>query len=106
MLAWYLSISAVISTLAIAVKSVRIPFASGDAGTVLVEGDNITLDGQGGASGFTGIASNADSGSSGDGGLVSVTANGNLKILDGSEISSNTPELVMPARWWLRLKIS
>jgi hypothetical protein len=65
-------------------------FASGDAGTVLVEGDNITLDGQGGASGFTGIASNADSGSSGDGGLVSVTANGNLKILDGSEISSNT----------------
>lgn len=65
-------------------------FATGDAGTVLVEGDNITLDGEGGASGFTGIASNADSGSSGDGGLVSVTASGTLQVLDGSEIASNT----------------
>lgn len=63
-------------------------FAVGDAGTVLVEAGNILLDGNG-ASGFTGIASNADSSSTGEAGLVSVTASGLLQVLDGSEIASN-----------------
>lgn len=63
-------------------------FAVGDAGTVLVEAGNILLDGDG-ASGFTGIASNADSSSTGEAGLVSVTASGLLQVLDGSEIASN-----------------
>lgn len=64
-------------------------FASGDAGYVSIEGDDITLDGQG-SSNFTGIASNADNGSSGTAGQVSITANGTLEIRDGSEIGSNT----------------
>jgi large exoprotein involved in heme utilization and adhesion len=61
----------------------------GKAGAVIVNADNITIDAQG-ASILTGIASDANSGSQGDAGDVTITAKNNLAIQNGGRISSNT----------------
>ena len=62
--------------------------ASGNAGTVTVSARNITIDGQG--SDLTGIESAADLGSSGKAGSVEVLVPGNLSVVNGGVISTNT----------------
>jgi hypothetical protein len=62
-------------------------FAEGDAGRVIVEADQLTIDGAGAE--FAGIGSNALEGSTGDAGLVVVRA-GTLDIVNDGEIGSFT----------------
>ena len=62
--------------------------ASGNAGTVTVSARNITIDGQG--SDLTGIESAADLGSSGKAGSVELLVPGNLSVVNGGVISTNT----------------
>jgi filamentous hemagglutinin family protein len=61
-------------------------YTAGDAGFVLVEANNITLDGMGKV---TEISSDAKNSSSGDAGIVSVTAKNNLSLLQGGRIVSD-----------------
>ncbi|MBK7003275.1 MAG: filamentous hemagglutinin N-terminal domain-containing protein [Rhodoferax sp.] len=60
--------------------------ATGDAGTVKVSANNITIDGQGSTK-FTWISSSAYEGSSGKAGSVEVTAAQDLKVLNGGILS-------------------
>lgn len=62
-------------------------FAAGDAGTVTISANSITIDGQGKP---TAISSNAHKDSSGQAGGVQVTATQNLTVLNGGSIDSNT----------------
>ncbi|MCP5086858.1 MAG: filamentous hemagglutinin N-terminal domain-containing protein [Rhodobacteraceae bacterium] len=65
-------------------------FASRDAGEVQVTADTLTIDGQGGEL-FTGIESRADDpGSSGNAGIVTVTIDDAVSILNGGTIGSAT----------------
>ncbi len=61
----------------------------GNAGSVQVSAGSLTMDGMG-SGGYTGIFSDANSGSSGDAGNVDVTVAGALKIFNGAWISSDT----------------
>jgi filamentous hemagglutinin family protein len=63
--------------------------ASGGAGGVGIDAGCLRIDGQG-SSKFTGIASNATSGSSGNAGRVTIKIAGLLEVLNGGEISSST----------------
>jgi len=63
--------------------------SSGNASFVKVNADSISIDGQG-FTGFTGVASDTNTGSSGYAGSVEVTASGNLSIVNGGVISSDT----------------
>ncbi|HKA42327.1 MAG TPA: filamentous hemagglutinin N-terminal domain-containing protein [Burkholderiales bacterium] len=62
--------------------------ASGNAGTVKISAGNIAIDGQG--SDFTGIESAAELGSTGKAGSVEVLVPGNLALVNGGVISTNT----------------
>ncbi len=62
-------------------------YTSGDAGFVLVEANNITLNGGGKV---TEISSDAKEGSRGDGGVVSVNAKNTLNLWKGGRIVSDT----------------
>jgi filamentous hemagglutinin family protein len=64
-------------------------FSVGDAGSVTVNAASVTIDGSG-ASGVTGIFSQADRGTSGRAGTVNVVATGQVDIVDGGLISSST----------------
>ncbi|MBK7003274.1 MAG: filamentous hemagglutinin N-terminal domain-containing protein [Rhodoferax sp.] len=64
-------------------------FAVGDAGTVRVNAGNVTIDGQSNED-FTGIASSANQGSSGNAGSVDVTAAQHLQVLGAGQILSGT----------------
>ena len=59
------------------------------AGTVTVEAGRLVIDGAG-SEFFTGIASGAEEGSTGDAGTVRVTTTERLAVRDGGEISSDT----------------
>jgi filamentous hemagglutinin family protein len=61
--------------------------AEGNAGRVIAEADQLSIDGAG--TDFAGIISNAEEGSTGDAGLVRVRA-GRLDIVNGGEIDSST----------------
>ena len=63
--------------------------STGKAGTVFVDTGRLMIDGQGSES-FTGIASQAISGSEGDAGEVQVQVNDRLDLVDGAVISSDT----------------
>ncbi len=63
-------------------------FAQGDAGNVVVTANALKVDGQGNPN-TTGIFSQADKGSSGQGGNVSVHAN-TMDIINGGQVSSTT----------------
>jgi large exoprotein involved in heme utilization and adhesion len=65
-------------------------FAEGSAGEVTIAAETLRLDGLGTPGQFTGVASSAESGSSGDAGTVSLTVDGLLEVLNGAQISSNT----------------
>ena len=62
---------------------------AGSAGAVRVAAGSIFMDGQNSGV-FTGISSDARTGSQGDGGSVEVTTEGEIRMLAGSEISSTT----------------
>ncbi|MGE0085576.1 MAG: filamentous hemagglutinin N-terminal domain-containing protein [Desulfococcaceae bacterium] len=64
-------------------------FSEGNAGSVKIRAGVIRIDGQG-ADLFTGISSSAEPESGGDAGIVEVTADGLLEMINGAEISSNT----------------
>jgi hypothetical protein len=65
-------------------------FSSGNGGNVTVRTDNLTINGQG-SSKFTGIASQATSGSTGgNGGELDITMSSDLNVLDGGAISVST----------------
>jgi filamentous hemagglutinin family protein len=64
-------------------------FAGGNAGTVVVNADTLSADGAGRTDVPTGIFSNAGSGSGGNAGSVSVTANA-IDLRDRGVISSST----------------
>jgi filamentous hemagglutinin family protein len=64
-------------------------FATGDAGHVDVNAGNIRIDGQG-SEHPTGIASDANSNSSGNAGTVKVTAKDELALINDGRISSST----------------
>ena len=68
-------------------------FAVGDAGSVAVQAGALHIDGRRTADRFTGIATNAESGSSGKAGDVTVTVDGLLELRDGAQISSRTAGL-------------
>jgi large exoprotein involved in heme utilization and adhesion len=63
-------------------------FAEGNAGNVSVVTGELTIDGAG-AEGFTGISSDANSGASGDAGMVEVAAD-DLRIFNEGTVSSST----------------
>ena len=65
-------------------------FAEGNAGSVTVHAESITIDSQGYAAGGTGIFSQANFGSTGSAGKVNVTTAGDLSVLNGGQISSDT----------------
>ncbi len=65
-------------------------FGGGDAGSVRIRTGALTIDGQGAADRFTGIASVANPGSMGDAGSVDITVDGLLEMVDGVEIASDT----------------
>jgi len=67
-------------------------FDSGDAGEVNVTADAITIDRKDHDS-ITGIFSNAQSGSLGEAGTVTVKAAGLLEVLNGGKIVSNTSSI-------------
>ncbi len=62
-------------------------FAAGDAGSVMVQAGALRIDGQGVGAG---IASQANSPSSGDAGSIEVRVDGLLELLNGAQISSST----------------
>ncbi|WP_446811575.1 beta strand repeat-containing protein [Methylomonas sp. 2BW1-5-20] len=64
-------------------------FAGGDAGAINVLSENISIDGNG-QSLLTGIASRANPGSSGAGGLINVTAIDTLSLKSQGNISTST----------------
>ncbi|MFH0726597.1 MAG: filamentous hemagglutinin N-terminal domain-containing protein [Pseudomonadota bacterium] len=64
-------------------------WASGDGGGVEIEAGNLRVDGQG-SSVFTGIASAANSESSGKAGTVTISVEGLMEVLNGGQISSST----------------
>ncbi|WP_288130779.1 filamentous hemagglutinin N-terminal domain-containing protein [Accumulibacter sp.] len=64
-------------------------YASGDAGSVKVGAGEITIDGQGSAN-STGISSGASSSSTGKGGSVNVLATGKIELLNAGSIDSST----------------
>lgn len=64
-------------------------FAEGDAGTIRVNAENITIDGRGSFN-FTGIFTQAETGSSGNAGTIDINASGNVSIRDYAVISSAT----------------
>jgi large exoprotein involved in heme utilization and adhesion len=71
-------------------------YASGQAGTVIVDAvGSITIDGQGSSGNDVtiGISSDAKSGSTGNAGNVAVSAKKNLSIVNGGQISSDTLSL-------------
>jgi large exoprotein involved in heme utilization and adhesion len=70
-------------------------FASGNAGSVQINAGSIIINGQGAPIILdgTGIFSQAGPGSSGNAGLVFVSATGNLSIMNGGEISASTVSL-------------
>lgn len=63
--------------------------ADGDAGDIIVTADELMIDEEGNAS-FTGIASAAQSGSTGNSGRVEITVNGLIQLLNGAEITAST----------------
>ncbi len=65
-------------------------FALGNAGSVEVSAGELRIDGRGIPNQFTGIASNAEPGSSGTAGTVKVTVKGLGELLNGAGISSST----------------
>ena len=67
-------------------------FAAGNAGVVKVRAGTITINRQG-STDTTGISSDANVDSSGNAGSVEVTATGNLSIVNGGRISSDTYSL-------------
>ncbi|MFA6899944.1 MAG: hypothetical protein WC256_07020 [Desulfurivibrionaceae bacterium] len=64
-------------------------YGVGDAGTVHVSAENLKIDGGVGGV-LTGIASDAEVGSDGNAGRVTVTVSGKAALLDGGFIRSNT----------------
>ena len=62
-------------------------FAFGDAGSIAISGQNLTVDGDGI---FSGITSNAQEGSQGDAGSIIISLSGLLEIVDEGQISSVT----------------
>ncbi|MBP2293277.1 beta strand repeat-containing protein [Azospirillum rugosum] len=66
-----------------------ITFSQGTAGSVSVQADSLSVTGTNGQ-GFTGITSNAEFGSSGHAGTVTVVTTGPLALLRSGEIGSNT----------------
>jgi hypothetical protein len=65
-------------------------YAQGSAGDVRIQAGAVRLDDFGTPNQLTGIMSDADSGSIGDAGAVSVTADGLIEVLNGAVISSAT----------------
>jgi hypothetical protein len=61
----------------------------GKAGGVTVTAGSARLDGLGTPDRFTGIASSANEGSSGDAGTVSLTVDGLLEVLNGAQLSTS-----------------
>jgi len=66
-----------------------VTFSGGTAGSVSVQADSLSVTGTNGQ-GFTGITSNAEFGSSGHAGTVTVVTTGPLTLLRAAEIGSNT----------------
>ena len=64
-------------------------YSTGNAGTVKVTAGSLTID-EANSDSFTGISSDAISGSSGNAGDVLVTVTGDLVLLNGGKISSST----------------
>lgn len=64
-------------------------FSSGDAGSVDVQADTLTINGMDSLK-FTGIGSQANPGSSGNGGEVNVNVDGQVEVLSGGFISAST----------------
>jgi len=64
-------------------------FGAGDGGSVKVEAGRLKIDAQGSEQ-FTGIASQADVGSTGNAGTVEVVVSGLLEVLNGGIVSSVT----------------
>ena len=64
-------------------------WTTGDAGSVTVKAGQMTIDGHGEYGQFTGIWSDAESYSEGNGGRVDITVAGQLELLNGAEISSS-----------------
>src|SRR5262249_46058045 len=64
-------------------------YARGNAGDVTVSAGSLLIDG-GTFDIFTGISSDAIQGSTGNGGIVSVTVSGSATLQNGAEISSDT----------------
>ncbi len=62
----------------------------GNAGNVSIEAGDILVDGDGLTSIWTGIIAEVNSGAAGDGGDISITSNGLLKLVDGGQISPST----------------
>ena len=65
-------------------------WAVGDAGSVAVNAEELTMDGQGNVYQLTGIVSNAYPGSQGTAGTVEITVDGLLELINGAEVSSST----------------
>ncbi len=65
-------------------------FAQGNAGRVEVAAGELRIIGLGTPNQFTGIASSADQGSLGNAGMVTVTVQGTVELINGASISSST----------------
>ena len=65
-------------------------YSLGDAGSALIRAGNLTIDRQGSAYHFTGIASKAEFGSTGNGGTLDIRIDDQLQLLNGGVIDVNT----------------
>ncbi len=63
-------------------------FGNGNAGNILINAKQLTVDGQGNDS-FTGISSDAELNSSGNAGVISIVANELLQVLNGGKINAD-----------------
>jgi filamentous hemagglutinin family protein len=64
--------------------------ATGGAGSVIINAGELKIDGKGVKGQFTGVASNANSGSQGNAGKVEITISGPMELMNGATIASNT----------------
>ena len=78
-------------------------FAQGNAGSVEIKAGELRIDGFGNPDQFTGIASQANPGSSGDAGTVRVTVEGLLELLNGGGSPAAPLPRAMPGAWRSRL---
>ena len=65
-------------------------WATGDGGSVIVTAGELKMNGQGKADQLTGIVSNANAGSAGAAGTVTIMVSGLLELISGARISSST----------------